>query len=71
MNRLVIESISLTDQAKNTYPIYKHVFNVVKLLFMNELEITYFAIYLDRFSWFTEGFAFEENLLIVALVAKV
>jgi len=38
---------------------------------MNELEITYYSIYLDRFSWENIGFLFEENLLIIGLVAKV
>lgn len=71
IGRLVLESTSLTDQIRNSYPIYKHIFNVVKLLFMNELEITYFGIYLDRFSWLSQGFSFEEHLLIIALVAKV
>lgn len=71
MNRLIIESSSLTDQIRNIHPVYQHIFNITKLLFMNELEITYFSIYLDRFSWYSDGFTFEENLLIIALVAKV
>jgi len=68
---LVIESTSITDNIKNTHPVYKHVYNVTKMLFMNEIEITYLSIYLDRFTWVRKGFSFEENLLIIALVAKV
>jgi len=38
---------------------------------MTEMEITYFSIYLDRFKWINKGYSFEENLLIIGLVAKV
>ena len=68
---MIIDSSSLTDEIKNSYPIHKHVFNVVKSLFMSEIEIVYWSIYLERFSWHTNGFTFEDNLFIIALVAKV
>ena len=68
---MVIDSKSLTEEIKNCYPIHKHVFNVVKTLFLNEIEIVYWSVYLERFSWNTEGFSFEDNLFIIGLVAKV
>jgi hypothetical protein len=68
---MVIDSKTLTEDIKNTYPVHKHVFNVVKTLFLNEVEIVYWSVYLERFSWVTEGYSFEDNLFIVGLVAKV
>ena len=68
---MIIDSVSLTDDIKNSFPIHKHVFNVTKTLFLNEIEITYWAIFLDRFTWQTKGFLFEDNLFITALTAKV
>jgi len=71
INRMILDSKSLTDDIKNSFPIHKHVFNVVKTLFLNEIEIVYFSTYLERFSWHTDGFSFEDNLFIIGLVAKV
>ena len=69
--RLVSESRSLTDDIRTKYPVYNLVAYVVKALCMTEMEITYFSIYLDRFKWINKGYSFEENLLIIGLVAKV
>jgi hypothetical protein len=68
---MVIESKTLSQEMKNQYPILKYMFKVIKQLLMNEIEICYWSIYLDRFSWHSDLLNFEDNLLIVALVAKV
>lgn len=38
---------------------------------MNELEIIYFSIYLDKFGWECAGLEFEDNLLLTAFAAKM
>jgi hypothetical protein len=38
---------------------------------MNEFEIAYYSLYLDKLGWITEGFCLEDNLLITGLSVKV
>ena len=38
---------------------------------MNEIEIVFFSLYLDKVGWITDGYNLEDNLLIIALFTKV
>lgn len=38
---------------------------------MNELEITYLSIYLDKLGWITENFEVDENFLLTGFCVKV
>lgn len=38
---------------------------------MNELEVVYFKIFLDKFGWETDGISFEDNILILCFEVKV
>ena len=38
---------------------------------MNEIEIVFFSLYLDKVGWLTDGYTLEDNLLIIGLFAKV
>jgi hypothetical protein len=38
---------------------------------MNHLEVVYLSLYLDKLGWNTEGFSFEDNLLLTAFAVKV
>ncbi len=38
---------------------------------MNEIEIVFFTIYLDKVGWLIDGYSLEDNLHILALFAKV
>ena len=35
------------------------------------MEIVLFTLYLDKVGWLTDGYTLEDNLLIIALFAKV
>ena len=71
INKLIKGSSSLSDKIRNTIPLHKIMYEIVKDLFLNELELVYLAIYLDRFSWQTEGFSVEDTIFTTALVVKV
>jgi hypothetical protein len=47
------------------------ILNVVKTVLLNELELVYFSIYLDKLGWESQGFMLEDNLLLTALAVKV
>jgi len=38
---------------------------------MNEIEIVYFSLYLDKIGWITDGYQIDENLMITGLSVKV
>ena len=38
---------------------------------MNEFEIIYYSLYLDKLGWITQGYDLEDNLLITGLSVKV
>jgi hypothetical protein len=68
---MILESESLPNVLRNNYPLHKILLNVTKSLLMNELEIVYLSIYLDKMGWQTEGYNLEDNLLITGLSVKV
>lgn len=59
------------NEIRNKYPLHKILLNVVKTVLLNELELVYFSIYLDKLGWESQGFTLEENLLLTALAVKV
>ncbi len=71
INRLIIESETLPPTMRNNFPLHKIILNIVKSLMMNELEIVYFSLYLDKMGWMTQGFQVDENLLLTAFSVKV
>jgi hypothetical protein len=71
INRIILESESLPNTIRTNYPLHKILLNVVRTLLMNELEIVYFSLYLDKMGWQTEAFSLEDNLLITGLSVKV
>jgi len=60
-----------TKDIKNENKVSIEVFEVVKTLFLNEVEITYWSMYLERITWDKQWCTLEEFLLISALAAKV
>jgi hypothetical protein len=66
-----MESESLPNLIRTNYPLHKILLNVTKTLLMNELEVVYLSLYLDKMGWQTEGFSLEDNLLITGLSVKV
>ena len=66
-----MKSSSLSKEIRNSIPIHTIMINIVKDLLLNELELVYLAIYLDRFSWKTEGFSVEETIYTTAVVVKM
>lgn len=44
---------------------------VVKTMLMNEIELVYFYIYLERLGWESSGFSLEDNLLLTSFAVKV
>ena len=40
-------------------------------MMLNELEVVYFKIFIDKFGWETEGLSLEDNLLIMSFEVKV
>jgi hypothetical protein len=68
---MILESESLPNNIRTHYPLHKILINVTKTLLMNELEIVYFSLYLDKMGWQTEGYSLEDNLLITGLSVKV
>lgn len=71
VNRIIIDSTSLPDSIRNHYPLHKIMLNIVKTLLMNEQEIVYLSLYLDKIGWATEDYTMEENLLITGISVKV
>jgi hypothetical protein len=78
INRIIIESKSsklllklVTNEIRNRHPLHKILLNVVKTVLLNELEIVYLSIYLDKLGWESPGFSLEDNLLLTALAVKV
>jgi hypothetical protein len=41
------------------------------MMLMNELELVYFFIYLERLGWEGQGFTLEDNLLLTSFAVKV
>ncbi len=68
---MILESENLPNNIRTHYPLHKILFNVTKTLIMNELEIVYLSLYLDKMGWITEGYSLEDNLLITGLSVKV
>ena len=71
VNRIIIESSTLPQNLRTNFALHKILFGIVKTLLMNELEIVYFSIYLDKMGWTTEGYQLDENLLITGISVKV
>ena len=71
VNRIIIESASLPPGLRTNFALHKILINIVKTLLMNELEIVYFSLYLDKMGWTTEGYQLDENLLITGISVKV
>jgi hypothetical protein len=71
VNRMIVDSQSLPSQLRNHYPLHKILFTTVKALLMNELEIVYLSLYLDKMGWTTEGYTLNDNLLITGISVKV
>ena len=71
INRTITESKNCPDHFRNNYALHKFLYNTVKTLLMNELEIVYFSIFLDNLGWDTENFDLEENLLMTGISVKV
>ena len=44
---------------------------MIKSTLLNELEVVYLKILLDKFGWEKEGFSFEIHILILCLEVKV
>jgi len=59
-----------TKKMKTDHDLYYLVFDVVKNLLMNELEIACLAIYLERLYW-DKAYSLHEYLIMVGLAAKV
>jgi len=56
---------------KNKIQLHKILFEIFKSTMMNELEVVYFKILLDKFGWETKGISFEENMLLICFEVKV
>ena len=44
---------------------------MIKSTLLNELEVVYLKILLDKFGWEKEGFSFEIHILILCFEVKV
>lgn len=71
INRTISDSDKCPVQLRNNYALHKFLYNTVKTLLMNELEIVYFSIFLDNLGWTTKEFDLEENLLMTGISVKV
>lgn len=71
VNRVIIESTTIPQNLRNTFPLHKIFIGIVKTLMMNELEIVYLSLYLDKMGWVSNGYLVEDNLLITAISVKV
>ena len=70
LNRMFYESKQLPKELRNNFSLHSLVIKVVKQLMMNELEIVYFSLYLDKFGWKNENFDLFEYFIIAALKVK-
>jgi hypothetical protein len=61
----------VTNDIRTKHPLHKILLNVVKTVLLNEMELVYFSIYLDKLGWESQGFNLEDNLLLTALAVKV
>jgi len=61
----------LPQGLRTNFALHKIITTVVKTLMMNEIEIVYFSLYLDKIGWITEGYQIDENLMITGLSVKV
>ena len=71
VNRIILESSSLPQDIRTNFPLHKILFNIVKQLLMNELEIVYLSLYLDKMGWSTIGYPLDENLLLTGISVKM
>lgn len=44
---------------------------MTKSMMLNELEVVYFKIFIDKFGWESQGISFEDHLLILCFEVKV
>jgi hypothetical protein len=66
-----MDSQTLPVEIRNNYPLHKILFSMVKTLLLNELEIVYLSLFVDKFGWLTQGYGLEDNLLLTGLSVKV
>lgn len=71
VNRLIIDSGTVPIDLRNNFPLHKIILNVVKTLLMNELEIVYLSLYLDKMGWTTPGYSIDDNIMITGIAVKV
>ena len=64
------ESKQLPKELRKNFSLHSLVIKVVKQLMMNELEIVYFSLYLDKFGWKNENFELMDYFIIAALKVK-
>ena len=78
INKIIVESKTrkffpnlVTNIIRNKYPLQKILIRIAKAMLMNEIELVYFSIYLDKMGWEPSNYSFEDNLLLTALTVKV
>ncbi len=71
VNRLISESTTLNSLLRSNNAVHKPLFKLTKNLFLNETELVYLSIYLERFGWEKPGVSLEDNLLAIGLISKV
>lgn len=67
----IISGGNLPDGLAQQYPINTIILKVCRYLLLNEIELSIFSIYLDRLGWNPSEFDFDDNLLVVAILAKM
>ena len=70
-SRVKYNIYKVTTEIRTKHALHKILLNVVKTVLLNELELVYFSIYLDKLGWESPGFTLEDNLLLTALAVKV
>jgi len=65
------ESKFFTKDIQNHNTVHIYLFEITKLLLLNEIEMCYWSIYLERFERDKIFGKLEDYLLIVGLTAKV
>jgi hypothetical protein len=71
LNHILMDLPQGITHLKNKIQLHKILFEIFKSTLMNELEVVYFKIFLDKFGWETEGISFEENMLLICFEVKV
>lgn len=71
VNNIVIQSTGDNLNIRLNCPIHKIIIAITKKYMMNENELIYFAIYLDKFGWISPGYYIEASLNLTALTAKL